>query len=59
MGTKELANEFDPTVGASIDVSARDYYAIGLHFGQVLWTFRMSIGDNSLIEAAKKLDDQE
>ena len=46
-------------VGASIDISAKDYYAIGLHFGQGLWTFRMSIGDNSLIEAAKKLDEQE
>lgn len=42
-----------------MDVSAKDYYAIGLHFGQSLWTFRMSVGDNSMIEAAKKLDGPE
>ena len=41
--------------GATLDVSAKDYNAIGLHFGEFLWTLRMSIGDNSLIEAAKNL----
>ena len=55
----EIDHSLDASVGAHIDASAKDYYAIGLHFGQVLWTFRMSVGDNSLIEAAKKLDGPE
>ena len=44
---------------AGLDISAGDYKAIGLHFGEFLWTLRMSIGDNSLIEAAKNLEQAE
>jgi hypothetical protein len=49
----------DQLSGASLDESAKDYNAIGLHFGNFLWTLRVSIGDNSLIEAAKKLEGPE
>ena len=56
-GTSYIEGSTKHTVGdgADMDESAKDYYAIGLHFGEFLWTLRMSIGDNSLIEAAKKL----
>ena len=35
---------------------AKYYYAIGLHIGQFLWTFRTSLGDFHMILASGKLN---
>jgi hypothetical protein len=34
---------------------AKDYYAIGLMLGELMWTLRLSLGDAAAIEASKKL----
>ena len=34
---------------------AKEYQAVGLHWGEFLWTFRLSLGDFSAVGAAGKL----
>jgi hypothetical protein len=39
-----------------INAAAKEYKALGLHIGEFMWTLRLSLGDGSAIEAAKKLE---
>ncbi len=41
------------------DGPAKDYQAVGLHFGEFFWTFRLSLGDFSAILASKSLNKNE
>lgn len=36
-------------------LSGKEYYHLGLFAGEILWTLRVSIGDNSLIGESSKL----
>jgi hypothetical protein len=38
-----------------LNIAAKEYNALGLHFGEFVWTLRLSIGDGAAIEASKLL----
>jgi hypothetical protein len=52
-----LGNDYTNTIRGYIDPegAAMEYQAVGLHFGEFFWTFRLSLGDSSAIGATGSL----
>lgn len=44
-----------PESTSLLDGPAKEYNALGLHWGEFMWTLRLSIGDGAAIEASKVL----
>jgi hypothetical protein len=53
-----LGNDYTNTIRGYIDPEGPscEYQAVGLHFGEFFWTFRLSLGDFSAISATNSLN---